>query len=229
MSKSGEDDGPKAIERAMEAFLRHASAFDVRPGPDQIAQIRTFVVELLRWNEKINLTAAKGPGEVLLRHVLDSLVPLRHLADASRLLDVGPGGGFPGIPIKILRPDLFIVLVEARRKKASFNQHIIDRLGLERTRVIWARLADRELDESVADRPFDAIITRAALASPQILEQGIRVLGPGGSILLMKGRLEDAELERLRQEASKHGRSVVRVHPYRLPGLDRSRHLVVIR
>ncbi len=217
------------MDRAMEAFLGHASSFGVEPTADQAAQIRTFVDELLRWNEKINLTAAKDPGEVLLRHVLDSLVPLAHLPDASRLLDVGPGGGFPGIPIKILRPDLFVALVEARRKKASFNQHVVDRLALEEVQVIWARLGDRAVEEGISGLPFDAIITRAALPGPQVLEEGLRVLAPQGRVLLMKGSIEDDELEALRRAASSHGRSVVRVHPYRLPGFERSRHLIVIQ
>jgi 16S rRNA (guanine527-N7)-methyltransferase len=191
--------------------------------------IRTYVTELLRWNEKINLTSAKDPGEVLMRHVLDSLVPLAQLSGVQRLLDVGPGGGFPGIPIKIFRPSLSIVLVEARRKKAAFNQHVVDKLGLDGIEVIWARLGDEAFDDRFEKTPFDAIITRAAFAGPRIFELAGRVLRSGGTILLMKGTLGGRQQEDLQEGARNQGRSLVQFFPYRLPGSNRAKNLVLIR
>jgi len=185
VAKARNHQTPQTTDRAMEKFLRHAPTYGVEPTPFQAAQIRTYVTELLRWNEKINLTAAKGPEEVLLRHVLDALVPLAHLSGVHRLLDVGPGGGLPGIPIKVFRPELFVSLLEATRKKASFNQYVVDRLDLEEIEVIWGRLGDEEINERYANRPFDGIITRAALSGAQVLRLGTRVLQPGGTILLM--------------------------------------------
>jgi hypothetical protein len=106
LAKAKIDQDPQAIVPAIEKFLRQARTFDVEPTPRQIEQIRTYVTELLRWNEKINLTAAGSPEEVLLRHVLDALASLRHLSGFHRLLDVGTGGGLPGIPIKVFRPEI---------------------------------------------------------------------------------------------------------------------------
>jgi 16S rRNA (guanine527-N7)-methyltransferase len=220
---------PKATDRALGEFLRHASTYGIEPSNLQVERIRIYVTELLRWNEKINLTAAKDPAEVLNRHVLDSLVPLAHLLGVQKLLDVGPGGGFPGIPLKIFRPSLSVVLIEARRKKAAFNQHVVDRLGLEGIEVIWARLGDEEIDQRFGRTPFDAIITRAAFSGTRILELAYRVLRPGGTVLLMKGTLGGREQEELQEGAGNKGRSMVRVVPYRLPGSDRTRNLVVIR
>ena len=215
--------------RAIEDFLHHAPTYGIEPSSLQVEQIRTYVTELLRWNEKINLTAAKDPAEVLNRHVLDSLVPLAQLSGVHRLLDVGPGGGFPGIPLKIFRPSLSLVLVEARRKKAAFNQHVVDRLGLDGIEVIWARLGDEAIDRRFGKTPFDAIITRAALSGGRVLELAVRVLRPGGAILLMKGTMGDRQQEELREGARKQGRRIVQFVPYRLPGSNRARHLVVIR
>ena len=225
MSKGGKDGDSRAIEE----FLRHATTYGIEPSSLELERIRTYVTELLRWNEKINLTAAKDPAEVLNRHVLDSLVPLAHLSGVHRLLDVGPGGGFPGIPLKIFRPSLSVVLVEARRKKAAFNQHVVDRLGLEGIEVIWARLGDEEIDQRFGKTPFDAIISRAAFSGTRILELAYRVLRPGGRILLMKGTLGGREQEELQEGARNRGRSVVQVVPYRLPGSNRTKNLVVIR
>lgn len=229
MAKAREDTDPEGTDRALQRFLRHAPTFGVEPTPLQIEQIRTYVTELLRWNEKMNLTAAKGPEEVLLKHVLDALAPLGHLSGVHRLLDVGTGGGLPGIPIKVFRPDIFVSLLEARRKKVSFNQHVVDRLDLEGIEVIWGRLGDEEINGRYAKVPFDGIITRAALSSAEVLRLGTRILQPGGTILLMMGVIEEGQRVELQEEAMTRGCRVVHVAPYRLPGLDRTRNLVLIR
>jgi len=212
----------------MEKFLRHAPTYGVEPTPLQIEQIRTYVTELLRWNEKMNLTGAKGPEEVLMRHVLDALAPLSHLSDVHRLLDVGTGGGLPGIPIKVFRPHILVSLLEARRKKVSFNQHVVDRLDLEGIEVIWGRLGDEEINERYANRPFDGMVTRAALSAAEVLRLGKRILRPAGKILLMMGKMDEAERVELKEEAMTQGYGVVQVSPYRLPGFDRTRNIVLI-
>ena len=229
MVRARNNQDPQGIEHALEKFLQSAPAFGVEPTPLQIERIRTYVTELLRWNERINLTGAREPEEVFLRHVLDALVPLGHLSAVNRLLDVGPGGGLPGIPIKIFRPELSIVLLEARRKKASFNQHIVDRLDLEGIEVVWARLGDQEINDIYAARPFDGIVTRASLSGVQVLRLGAPVLRPGGTIFLMMGAIDEEQREALEEEATNQGRGRVRVIPYRLPGLKRTRNLVTIR
>ncbi len=217
------------IDLALESFLGIAPTYGVEPTPPQVDQLLLYVRELLRWNEKINLTACAQPGEVLLRHVLDALVPLTHISGMSRLLDVGPGGGLPGIPIKIFMPDLFVVLLEATRKKASFNQHVVDRLRLEGVEVVWARLGDEEINKRYALEPFDGIITRAALPGPQVLRLGAALLRPGGTVLLMKGAVNPGEKVGLQKEASELGLGSARFFPYRLPGLNRTRNLVLVR
>lgn len=229
MAKARNHDDTQATDHALQKFLCHAPIFGVEPTPLQIEQIRTYVTELLRWNEKMNLTAAKGPEEVLLKHVLDALAPLGHLSGVHRLLDVGTGGGLPGIPIKVFRPDIFVSLLEARRKKVSFNQHVVDLLELEGIEVIWGRLGDEEIDERYAKRPFDGMVTRAALSAAEVLRLGKRILQPGGTTLLMMGAIDEGQRVALQEEATTLGRSVVQVSPYRLPGLDRTRNLVLIR
>ena len=177
----------------------------------------------------MNLTAAKGPEEVLLKHVLDALASLGHLAGVHRLLDVGSGGGLPGIPIKVFRPDILVSLLEARRKKVSFSQHVVDRLDLEGIEPIWGRLGDEAINARYENQPFDGIITRAALSAAQVLRLGKGILRPGGKILLMMGTIDQGQRADLQEEAIAQGRGAVEVYPYRLPGLDRTRNLVLIR
>jgi 16S rRNA (guanine527-N7)-methyltransferase len=228
VEKAGNKQALQEMDRALEEFVRCAPAYGVEPTPLQMAQVRIYVTELLRWNEKINLTAARHPKEVLLHHVLDSLVPLAHLDDLNALLDVGSGAGFPGIPMKLFRPELFVVLLEARRKKASFNQHVVDRLGAEGLEVVWGRLGERGVERRYAGRPFDGVVTRAALSPGRILQTGSPLLRPGGKVILMVGTIDRVGRQALDEEALRHGRASVRVVPYRLPGLERTRNLVLI-
>jgi 16S rRNA (guanine527-N7)-methyltransferase len=154
---------------------------------------------------------------------------LAHLSGVHRLLDVGTGGGLPGIPIKVFRPDIFVSLVEARRKKTSFNQYVVDRMDLEGIEVIWGRLGDEEINTRYANQPFDGIITRAALPAAEVLRLSKSILKPGGTTLLMMGAIDEGQRVELQEEAVTHGCTIVQVSPYRLPGLDRTRNLVLIR
>src|ERR1700751_3235693 len=157
----------KAIERA-------AREFSLVLNDVQVEQIQQYTKILWAWNDKVNLTAIRDPLEVLYRHFCESmfgsaLVPVEN----CRLADVGSGGGFPGIPLKIIRPDLHVFLVESNVKKATFLAEVVRELGLTDTRVLVSRY--EELGEEVA--PLDVVCSRALgnfadflgwAASPQI-------------------------------------------------------------
>jgi 16S rRNA (guanine527-N7)-methyltransferase len=139
------------IERALGEFGVKASA-------EQIASIQRYIGMLLAWNAKINLTAIREPLEILYRHFCESmfaatLVPL----DSSRLADVGSGGGFPGLPLKIVCPALQLFLVESNVKKATFLAEAVRELELKDARVLVSRY--EELGEEVA--PLDSVCSRA--------------------------------------------------------------------
>ena len=126
--------------------------------PEQIAAIQTYMAMLLVWNEKINLTAIRNPLEMLYRHFCESMyagiaVPLQ----AGRLADVGSGGGFPGLALKIIRPELQVFLIESNVKKATFLAEVVRELELADTRVLVSRY--EELGEEVA--PLDFVCSRA--------------------------------------------------------------------
>ncbi len=139
------------IRRALEEFKLPAYE-------NQILQIQQYIEILLAWNEKIDLTAIRNPLEILYRHFCESMfagisVPLEH----GRLADVGSGGGFPGLPLKILRPGLRVLLVESNIKKATFLAEVIRELGLTDTQVLVNRY--EELVEELA--PLDYVCCRA--------------------------------------------------------------------
>src|SRR5579859_3577890 len=143
---------------SVDTILRALREFKLEATVEQAACIQRYVTLLLRWNEKINLTAIREPLEILYRHFCESMyaavaVPLQQ----GRLADVGSGGGFPGLPLKIIRPDLEVFLVESNVKKATFLAETIRELGLDGARVIVSRYA--ELSEEVA--PLDVVCSRA--------------------------------------------------------------------
>src|SRR5258706_15658660 len=128
------------IIRPMERLIAAAKQIlNLELTPAQVAAFRTYAAELAEWNEKFNLTAIKTPAEVEIKHFADSLsclLVMRTPSLGGRLVDVGTGAGFPGIPLKIMCPDLRLTLVESVGKKVAFLEHLVARLGLKDVRVL---------------------------------------------------------------------------------------------
>jgi 16S rRNA (guanine527-N7)-methyltransferase len=140
------------------AIERAANEFQLSFSELQVQQIQQYTKLLWIWNDKVNLTAIRDPLEILYRHFCESMFGAALLpVENCRLADVGSGGGFPGIPLKIMRPDLQVFLVESNFKKATFLAEVVRELGLTDTRVLVSRFA--ELGEEVA--PLDMVCSRA--------------------------------------------------------------------
>ena len=150
------------------AVIRRAlGEFKLPAYDDQVLQIQQYIGILLAWNEKINLTAIRDPLEILYRHICESMyaavaVPV----EDGRLADVGSGGGFPGLPLKIIRPNLRVFLVESSIKKVTFLAEVTRELGLKDVQVLARRY--EELGEEVA--PLDFVCSRALGEFPAFLE-----------------------------------------------------------
>jgi len=141
-----------------ETIRRALAEFQLAVNDTQVLQIQQYISVLLQWNEKINLTAIRDPLEILNRHFCESMYAAVVLpVENGRLADVGSGGGFPGLPLKILRPDLQVFLIESNVKKATFLAEVVRDLGLTEARVLVARY--EELGEEVA--PLDFVCSRA--------------------------------------------------------------------
>ena len=137
---------------------RALAEFRLRVSEQQVFQIQQYMGLLLKWNDAVNLTAIRDPLEILYRHFCESMFAASVVSlDNGRLADVGSGGGFPGIPLRILRPDLHVFLVESNFKKATFLAEVVRELGLTDTRVLVSRF--EELGEEVT--PLDIVCSRA--------------------------------------------------------------------
>jgi len=159
---------PSAPAAPSVAVIRRALAEFKLPAYDnQVLQIQQYIEILLRWNEKISLTAIRDPLEILYRHFCESMYAAEAIpVQGGRLADVGSGGGFPGLPLKIIRPDLRVFLVESNLKKATFLAEVVRELGLNDTQVLVRRY--QELHEEIA--PLDYVCSRALGEFPAFLD-----------------------------------------------------------
>jgi 16S rRNA (guanine527-N7)-methyltransferase len=178
-----------------EILITGAAKLGVRLEKAQADAFRAYLEELLKWNRKVNLTAIADPGEIAVKHFLDSLA-LRRLMPGGRFsaADIGSGAGFPGIPLKIVLPGMRLVLVEPARKKATFLRHVIRLIGLE-----GADVAEEKIESFAGAHPggFDVVLSRAftepakllPLVAPLLTASG-RVslsLGPGSPPVVVEG------------------------------------------
>ncbi len=155
-----------------------------------------YLHELLKWNQKINLTAIRTEKGIVLKHFLDSLSTHLYLPKHGSFLDIGSGAGFPGIPLKIIQPASEMTLIDSVRKKVDFQRHIIRMLGLKGMETIHGRIQDKEICQNLGGR-FDVVLARAFSDLQTFLALSFPFLKEGGRAIAMKGKMEDSEIRRL--------------------------------
>ena len=189
-----------------------------RPLPADDEKFATLLAELERWNKKINLTAIRDPAEMITGHLLDSLVA-RPFLHGDRILDVGTGAGFPGLPLAICEPDREFQLVDGNNKKIMFVQHAATLLKLGNVAAIKARTEDY----APAER-FDTVIARAVGPLARLVDMAGHHVREDGVFVALKGRYPAEELEELPK------RWEYEVAELEVPGLEKgSRHAVSLR
>ncbi len=194
---------------------------------EQREQFVRYREELLGWNTRVNLTAIKNPEEVQIKHFLDSLsLLLVYDKPQTRLLDIGTGAGFPGLALKIVRPEWQVVLFEATGKKVTFLRHVIDTLHLTGVEAVHGRA------EELAHKPqyratFDVVTARAVAALPTLLEYSAPFCRVGGEIILLKKGDISEELAQGQRAARQLGASFKEDVLVTLPGLEDNRRLLV--
>jgi len=191
-------------------FDARLAALGVTLAPGAVAQLGAFLAFLLAMNEHVNLTAITDPPEAWSRHGLDALTIAPLLADlpaGARLLDVGSGGGVPGIPLAIARPDLHVTLLDATEKKVAFLRAAVAELGLTNVDAVCGRAEDVELGAT-----YDVVVARGVAKLPTLLGWTAPFAKRGGRLLLIKGERAEIELKeaakRLRQLRCEHEQTV---------------------
>ncbi|HEX7603249.1 MAG TPA: 16S rRNA (guanine(527)-N(7))-methyltransferase RsmG [Polyangiaceae bacterium] len=191
-------------------FDERLAGLGVTLAPGAATRLGAFLALLLAMNEHVNLTAITEPTEAWSRHVLDALTLAPLLADlpaGARLLDVGSGGGVPGIPLAIARPDLHVTLLDATEKKVAFLRAVVAELGLANVDTVCGRAEDVDLGAT-----FDVVVARGVAKLPALLGWTAPFAKRGGRLLLIKGERAEIELKeaskRLRQLRCEHERTV---------------------
>lgn len=180
----------------MEKLLTGAASLELKPSQEQIERFELYYRELVEWNKRVNLTRITGYEDVQVRHFLDSLTALAGFPEATsgktlRIIDVGSGAGLPGLPLRIVRPDICLVLMEVTAKKAEFLQHIIDILKLGDVEVVNERAETAAHDSNYREQ-FDVVVTRALAPLTTLAELTLPFAAVGGRVIaLKKGDISD--------------------------------------
>ncbi|MDZ7261383.1 MAG: 16S rRNA (guanine(527)-N(7))-methyltransferase RsmG [candidate division KSB1 bacterium] len=166
--------------------------------PEQQNQFQLYIETLVQWNQRINLISKGDETKIAQRHFLESvgLLWLISFPSDSRILDLGTGAGFPGVPLKIVRPDLNLLLLDSNRWKTLFLKELVQTLGLNTIEVVWARAEDNKLKE-IYGQKFDWVITRAVAALERLWKWSQPFLQEEGSLIAMKGGPIEKEITRL--------------------------------
>ena len=204
--------------------------FGLRPG--QLKKFRTYLDELNAARPRLRLTALTDPEAVQRRHFLEPLALLAALEEIDALgktaIDIGSGAGFPGLPIKIVRPALRLTLLEANAKRAAFLERLVQRLSLERVTVVNDRA------EQVAHNPehreaYDLVLARAVAPLPTLVELTLPFLRLGGVLAAPKGSGAPREVREAAAALRACGGHVESIHPLQIPGAETSPTLVIVR
>ena len=189
-----------------------------------IALFERYLQELVAWNARINITSLRTPDEIMIKHFLDSLSILALLPEKGCVADVGSGGGFPGIPIKIARPALQLTLIEAARKKANFLRHIVRSLKLD-TVEIWAG----RVEHLPKEKQFDCVVSRAFADLKRFLQVAAPLVKEQGIVVAMKGRNIANELRAAEECLGKNGLVIAQKRSFLLPYNAGARTIVVFK
>ena len=179
-------------------------------------------IELMRWAKKTNLTAITDPLEVAIKHFIDSIAAAPFISPGNALLDIGSGGGFPGLPLKVVMPALRATLIDGSRKKVSFLNHVIRTLGIHQTEAIQIR-AEELAKQQKFSGAFDIVICRAFSSLTLFIKRALPLLVTGGKLIALRGKITDGDIQSLRAFSLPYT-----IQRYRLPYLNAERSLVIL-
>lgn len=213
-----------------EMLLEGCRKLDVEIKEEQLLQLIQYKDTLLEWNQKMNLTAIEEPREIIIKHFLDSITCLKvsQLTGEGTLIDVGTGAGFPGIPLKVLLPNVEVTLLDALNKRIGFLKEVVNQLQLEKVNFIHGRAEDFGQNNSFREQ-YDFSVARAVASLNVLSEYCLPFVKPGGYFICQKGPQLELELKEAKKALSVLGGEVVEEMTVQLPFSDIHHRIVVIK
>ena len=213
-----------------EILLQGAKEFGLNLSEAQLGQFLTFKELLLKWNEKMNLTAITEEKEIMVKHFLDSISSSVHFdfSKPMKLIDVGTGAGFPGVPLKIVHPSLEVTLLDSLNKRLNFLHTVIEDLGLKQVTTVHSRAEDAG-SNSVHREQYDICVSRAVAHMAVLLEYCLPFIQVGGYFIAQKGPAIVEELKESAKALEQLGGEIVGVEEVKIPFSDLEHAIVIIK
>ena len=215
------------IKEFKEELKKYLIELNIDLKEKQIKQLYDYMNLLIEWNKKINLTAIIEPKEIILKHFVDSLTISKYINEKSTLIDIGTGAGFPGIPLKILRDDINITLVDSLNKRIKFLDEVIEKLNLDNIKTVHGRAEEIGRNTEYREK-FDYATSRAVANISTLSEYLIPLIKNNGQCIYMKGTDLDEELEKGKKAISVLGGNIVNKEEFELPYSDIKRTIIII-
>ena len=209
-------------------FVQRLKDFNIKINEEQIKSFEKYMNLLLEWNEKINLTAITQPDEVKLKHFVDSLTVLKYINDDDKVIDIGTGAGFPGIPLKIMKGNTKITLLDSLNKRINFLNIVIETLNLRNIQAIHGRAEEIARNKLYREK-YDVAVSRAVANLSTLTEYMLPFVKVGGKCICMKGANVNEELERAQNAIKELGGEIERVDNFYLSDNDNERNIIVIK
>lgn len=194
----------------------------------QISQFYTYLELLLDWNEKMNLTAITVPDEIILKHFIDSMTIAKQIKENAKVIDVGTGAGFPGIPLKIMREDIAVTLLDSLNKRINFLNEVMNQLKLTKIQTIHSRVEEFGQNKKYREK-FDYATSRAVANLSTLAEYLIPLVKINGICISMKGSNVEEEIQQSEKAISILGGKIETIEKFQLPKSDMDRNIILIR
>ena len=215
-------------EKFIEKMQEKSNDLGIHFSVEQTEQFFEYMNLLIEWNEKMNLTAIIEPEEIILKHFIDSITILKEIPDGSKLVDVGTGAGFPGIPLSIMNSTLKITLVDSLNKRLIFLQEVISKLQLQNVEIVHARAEEFGQNKKYRES-FDIATSRAVANLSTLSEYLIPLVKLGGKTINMKAANAKEEINEAQKAIDTLGGTIEKVEEFSLPQSDIGRTVIIIK